>query len=125
GDALQLQLQPALLARLALLGQARRPIGGRGEVAVAAAAPTAPSNCDALAGPGEVAQQLAVGADEGAQGHFDRQVRALLPRLLGAGAVATPLGLEVPTILELAKRRHARISAEPNIAAATAVAAVR
>ena len=60
GDQLQLELDPALLARLSLLGMRRSPMGGRGEMDVAAPAATAVRDHQPGTGSEQLADPLAI-----------------------------------------------------------------
>ena len=87
GDQLQPQPDPALLARPALVGAARRAVGRGLEVRVAEAAVAAAQQHHALAGRVEVGEQrLAVLVEDlRADRHLDHDVLAA-----AAGAVASP-----------------------------------
>ena len=126
-DELQLQLDPALLARGSLLGVLRRAVGGGGEVHVATAA-AAPAGDHQ---PGIGLQQLAcehtvgMGTDDRAGRHAHHRVAAAAPGRLAPGAVAAVDGLEVALALEIAERGHAGVHHQDHAAAVAAVAAVR
>jgi hypothetical protein len=124
-DCLELQHQPARLARLTLLGHRWRLVRGRHEVNVAQPATTAPRHHHLVVCPAQVGQQLAVRRDHGPERHQDADVLAGLAVLLRAGAVAAPPGLEMAAVAELEQRAHARGRLEVDTATATAVAAVR
>ena len=122
---LQPQLEPALLARQAALGEARRLAGGRREVRVAAPAAAAAGHDGALARRGQVPAHAALGVlatVPGGTAHLER-TRA---RAVAVGALAVPaaLGLQVRAgagTMEVAQRR---VGDEHHVAAAAAVAAV-
>ena len=123
---LQLELEPALLAVLALLGEARRPPPVVEELGVAAPASPAGGGEEAIA----VVEQLGQ--------HFvrvevlhDRALRHLdLERLAApavqilALAVNTAAGTTVRMVTEGEQRRHVVIGHQPHVAALAAVAAI-
>ena len=92
GDEPQLQADPALFARLALLGVLGRLVGGGGEVDVAEAAPTAAGDHQRLTRRHEVADQLAghVVEDAGPGRDLQDEVFARLAVLALAGCRGLP-----------------------------------
>ncbi len=126
GDQPQLQAQPALLARLALLGVLRRAMRGRREVDVAEPAASAARDRRRLAGRDQVGEQLARRVVQHARPgrHLQHEVLAGLPVPLRARAPAAWLGLEVVLEAEVEERREAGVDAEHDAPAAAAVAAV-
>ena len=106
GQQLQLEPQPALLAVLALLGEARRAPRVRQEARVAAPALPAARREPAVAVAHEVGEQLVVGRrHDRALGHVDDEVVAALAVLLLARAVRARAGLAVRVVAEREQRR--------------------
>ena len=127
GHQLQLELQPALLAVLALLGERRlaAPVGE--ELRVAAPAAPAGRGEPAVAGVGEVGEQLAaveVG-DDRALGHLHLEGLTAAAVHVLALAVDAVLGAAVRVVPEADQRRDVAVGDEPHVAALAAVAAVR
>ncbi len=127
GDQLELQAQPQFLARLALLGHARRLVGGALEGRVAAAAAAAAHDNRLLAVGDQIGDQLVAVAqiDDGAGRHGDDAVLAGPALLVGAAAVAAALRLEMHLVLKGQQRVEAFVGAQDHVAALAAVAAGR
>jgi hypothetical protein len=127
GDQLQLEAQAELLAWEAGLRVARRLIGGALEVGVAAAAAATAGDDNARARFGEIGDDLAgVGvADDGAERHLRHDVVAAVAVLILAAAVLAALRRQERLILEVEQRGHAEVDLEDDVAAITAIAAVR
>ena len=127
GHQLQLELEPALLAVLALLGEGRRPPLVGEELGVAAPAAPAGGGHPAVA----VAQQLGehlAGVqvlDDRALRHRDHESLAAPAVEVLALAVHAALGAPVRVVAEREQRRHVVVGDEPDVAALAAVAAVR
>src|SRR5690606_40030836 len=104
----------------------RRPVHRALEVHVALAAGTALGHQQALAVPGEVADDLVGGDvdDLGADRHPDHHVLAGLAEHLPAHAVLTPLGAEVTLVAEVDQGVEVLVGNQPDAAAVAAVAAV-
>src|SRR5262249_22990255 len=123
GEQLQLESEPAPIARPSQVGLARRAIGGRREARVTAAAPGAGLDQEALTGGGEITDRLgglAVGhdrADRNAKG----QVAASGAVAIGALAVLAALGLVMTLVVIVEQRRESGIGLEPDISAVTAI----
>ena len=131
GHKLHLKLDPALLRRLAQLGERRRATRRGDEVDVAAAAHAAVCHGDALAVVGKVGHELAgflgfleVFVDHGAHRHLEHQIVARGAVHAAALAVRAALCLEVVLEAIVDQRGHAGIGFEHHVAAMTAVAAV-
>ena len=131
GHELHLKLNPALLRRLAQLGERRRTARGGDEVDIAAAAHAAVCHGDALAVVGEVGHELAgflgfleVFVDHGAHRHLEHQVGARGAVHATALAVRAALGLEVMLEAVIDRRGHAGIGFKHHVAAMAAVAAI-
>ena len=125
GEQLQLELQPALLAVLALLGEARRPARVRQEPRVAAPALAAARREPRVAVVQEVGEQLAVHrADDGSLGDVDDEIGAALAVQLLALAVRSRPRLAVRVVAEREQRGDVAVGPQPDVAAAPAVAAV-
>ena len=127
GDQAELEPEPLLLARLALLGVLRRLVGRRLEVGVAEAAAAAARDQRRLADCDEVRQELPglIGIDRSAGRDVEGEIVA-------GGAVArVPAFRGRPTspgsdgVTEVAQRRLAGVDAEVDRAATAAVSAVR
>ena len=124
GHELHLQLDPALLGRLAQLGERGRAPGRRHEVDVAAAAHAALGHGDALAVVREVGDELArllglleVLAHHRAHGHLEHKVLAGGAMHAAALAVRAALGLEVVLEAVLDERGQAGIGLHHHVAA--------
>ncbi len=131
GHELHLQLDPALLGRLAELGEGRGAPGARDEVDVAAATHTAAGHHHALAVVGQIGDHLPhfalileVLAHHGAHGHLQHQVVAGGAVHAAALAVGAALGLEVVLEAILDERRHTGVGLHDHVAAVAAVTAV-
>ena len=125
GQQLQLELQPPLLAVLALLGEARRAARVRQEARVAAPALPAARREPRSPWLHEVGEQLAVRRrHDRALGHVDDEVGAALAVLLLARAVRSRARLAVRMVAEREQRRDVAVRPQPDVAAAAAVAAV-
>ena len=93
GDELQLEVEPALLADLALLGEGRRAEAVREEAGVAPAPAPAARGEQAVAGMGQVGEHGAVqGADDGAHGDRHDEVATVAAVAAAAAAVGAVLG---------------------------------
>ena len=127
GHQLQLELEPPVLAVLALLGEARRATLVRQELGVAAPTPPAGGCQPAIAVAKQFGEQFAaveVGHD-GALGHRDLDRRPALAVLILALAVNPVVGAAVRMVPERQQRRHVVVGDQPDVAALAAVAAVR
>ena len=132
GHELHLELDPALLSRLAELRERGRAARRGDEMDVAAAARAPLGHDDALAVVREVGDELArlprileVLAHHGAHRHLEHEV---LPRRAvhaAAFAVRAALGFEMVLEAVLDERGQARVGFEHHVAAVPAVAAVR
>ena len=115
-----------LLAREARLGKARHLTGGRGKVLVAPAASAALAE-DEIIGIGHILDNLIRGqiAHDGASGHLDDQVFAVL----SAAALSLPVFAVRRTILTLIAEIHQRgqviVNVQNNRTAVAAVSAIR
>jgi hypothetical protein len=126
GHELQLQLQPLLVALLALLGERGGPAAVGGELGVAAAAAATAGRKPAVAVVGQVGEQLAgvqIG-DDGALGHHHLQVLAALAVLVLAHSVHAVERPAVRMVAERQQRRHVAAGHQPDVAALAAVAAI-
>ena len=126
GHQLQLELQPDVLAVLALLGERRRPPLVRPELGVAAPAAPAGGTQPAIAMVGEVGQQLAgvqVGRDRAFRHHHLERL-ATLAVLVLALAVHAVLGATVRVVAKREQRRDVAVGDQPDIATLAAIAAV-
>ena len=126
GHQLELQAQPALLARLALLGEAGRPPLVAEELGVAPPAPPAgrgqePVAVAAQVGEDGVAVEL---VHDRPLGHVDLQVLAPPAVQVLALAVGAAGGAAVGVVAEGEERGHVAVGDEPDVAALAAVAAV-
>ena len=131
GHKLHLKLDPALLRRLAQLGERRCAARGGDEVDVAATAHAAVGDGDALAVVGKVGHKLAgflgfleILVDHGAHRHLEHQVGARGAMHAAALAVSAALGLKVVFEAVIDQRGHADIGFKHHVAAMAAVAAV-
>ena len=131
GHQLHLQLDPALLGRLAQLGERGRTARRGDEVDVAAAAHAAAGDGDRLAVVGEVGDHLAgllalvvVGVHDGAHRHAQDQVLAGGAVHAAALAVRAALRLEVVLEAVVDQRGQARVGAQHDVSTVAAVAAV-
>ena len=131
GHKLHLKLDPALLRRLAQLGERRRATRRGDEVDVAAATHAAVCHGDALAVVGKVGHELAgflgfleVFVDHGAHRHLEHQIVARGAVHAAALAVRAALCLEVVLEAIVDQRGHAGIGFKHHVAAMAAVAAV-
>ena len=132
GHELHLQLDPALLRRLAQLGERGRASGRRHEVDVAAAAHAALGHGDAFAVVREVGDELAhflrffeILVDDRAHRHLEHKVLAGGSVHARALAVRAALGFEMVFEAVFDERGQAGIGLDHNVAAVTAIAAVR
>ena len=126
GDQSKLQLQPALLPRLALLGVGRRLVCRGRKVSVAQPAAAAARDHDALLVSDEVRDQL-VGCqvtNDRARRHAEIHVVAGFAVLLGARATTARFGTEVTLVAEVPEHRFARIDAHVDAATASAVTTI-
>ncbi len=125
GHELQLEVEPALLAGLALLGERRRAALVREELGVAAPTLAALRAEPAVAGVDQVGQQVALEVvDHGAFGDVDLEVGAGVAVALLAHAVHAAGGTAVRVVAERQQRGHVAVGDEPDVAAVTAVATV-
>ena len=124
GEQLEVQLDRALLARQAALGQPRRLAHGRLEARVAAAAGAAARDRHLLAGAHEVVARAVPALDLRAGRHRDHERLAVGAVALGALAVAAALGAEVRAAAEALQVAQVVVAAQHDVAAAAAVAAV-
>ena len=126
GDELQAKDDPALLALLAGIGAARRPVGRGGEIGVAEAAIAALGKQHPLADMGHVGDdRLAVLVEDlGAGRDLEDHVGALRAGAVLAHAVPARLGLEMLLVAVIDQRVQALDALGPDVAAAPAVAAV-
>ena len=126
GDEPELQPQPVLLARLALLGVARRLVGRGREMRVAEAAAPAAGDHRGLAGHDEVGEQAARLVVECRRARRDVEVQVVAGRAVAPGPLAAAAGRrpEVVLVAEVAERRLAGVDAEVDRPATAAVAAV-
>ncbi len=127
GHQLHLELEPPVLAVLALLGEARRTALVRQELGVAAPTPPTGGRQPAIAVAKQFGEQLAaveVG-HHGALGHRDLDRRPALAVLVLALAVHPVVGAAVRMVAERQQGRHVVVGDEPDVAALAAVAAVR
>jgi hypothetical protein len=99
-------VQPALGAGTAEVGAARRLIGGRREARVAAAAARAANGHHALAGRGEIAEELAgvTIAGHRAERHAHDQIAAAGASTVAALTVLAALGVVVALVTEVEQR---------------------
>ena len=124
GEQLEVQLDGALLARQAALGEPRRLAHGGLEARVAAPAGAAARDRDLLAGPHEVVARAVPARDLRAGRHRDHERLAVGAVALGALAVAAALGAEVRAAAEALQVAQVVVAAQQHVAAAAAVAAV-
>ncbi len=125
GQQLELQLEPALLAGEALLGEARRLPGRAAEVRVAAPAAAAAGDARLLAGDDEVVAGAVVLVDDDRPGrHLDHEVAAVGAVALGPFPVAAAVGLVVGAALEGLQVAQRVVADQHDVAAAPTVAAV-
>ena len=124
GDQLQLQLDPALVSRRPLFGVLGSSVRRRGEASVAAAAAAAAGHDQPIIGLHQLADPLAVGADDGARRHTHHEVPAVATVRLAAHS--TPAGgrTEVALAVEVAQGRHTGLHDEHHVAALAAITAV-
>src|SRR5262249_7316001 len=123
-DCLQLQIERALLARLAFLRNARSALRAGGKVRVAQAAAPTPRDHDHVAGVDQIRGQPIVRADLRTGRDVDDQILTSLAVLARASPVATFFGMEVTLAGEVEQRRYASTSDEVDAAAASTIAAV-
>ncbi|OPZ01076.1 MAG: hypothetical protein BWZ09_02808 [Alphaproteobacteria bacterium ADurb.BinA305] len=126
GQYLQLETQRARLALGARGALARRAVGARLVARVAETMETALRHQQALAGPGQVADDLAGVLVEHRGAHRDRQhqVVAALAGAVGARARLAAVGAKVPRVAVVDHGVQRDVGLEENAAAVTAVAAV-
>jgi hypothetical protein len=127
GHELQLELQPALLPVLALLGEARGPAAVGQELGVPPAAPPAGRRHPPVALADEVGEDLSgvEVAHDGALGHTDLQVGATLAVEILALAVHTVAGPAVRMVPEGQQRGHVAVGDQPDVAPLAPIAPVR
>ena len=123
-EQLQVQLDVALLAGQADLGEARHLARRADEARVAAAARSAPGEHDARARMREVGDQLVAVANLRSDRDAELDVGAVRAVLAGAAAVATLRSLDQSTALERGQVAQRRVRDEHDVAAPAAVAAV-
>ena len=126
GQHLQLQLQPALLARPARCGLARRPVGAALEMQVAQATVTALGQHDPLAMRGQVKEKLAriLVMDLRAHRHAQHDVVTALAVLVRAPAVLATACLVLAGITEVDQRVDVAIGLGQDGTAPAAIAAI-
>ena len=126
GDELQAKDDPALLAVLAGIGAARRPIGRGGEIGVAEPSVAAFGKQHPLAHMGHVGDdRLAVHVEDfGAGRDLEDHVRGFRSGAVLAHAVAPRLGLEMHLVAVIDQGVQALDALGPHVAAAAAVAAI-
>src|SRR6478609_6583594 len=120
-----MQLDRALLARQALLGQPRRLARRALEAGVAAPARAAAGDRDLLPGAHEVVAGAVPALHLGAGRDGDHQLLAVGAVALGAEPVPAAVGAEVRAAAEGLQVAHRVVAAQHDVAAAAAVAAVR
>ena len=127
GHQLELELEPALLAVLALLGERRGATLVRQELGVAAPAAPTRGGEPTVAVADQLGEHLA-GVEvvhDGALGHLDLERLATPAVEVLALAVHAVLGATVRMVAEREQRRHVVVGDQPDVAALAAVAAVR
>ena len=127
GDETELQAEPALLARLALLGVLRRLVGGRREVLVAEPAASTARDDRLLAGGDEVAQRgLPISSSKMAVPGGTSRTRSspALPWRRERSPRPPEVALKWWLVLEVAERGLARIDPQVDGPAPAAIAAV-
>ncbi len=128
---LHLELDPALVCRLAQLGEGRGAARRSDEVRVAAAAVSTLEGADALAVVGEVrdlldgVHVLVQQADDRAHGHLEDEVLAMGAVTARTLAMRAALRLEMVLVAVVDQAGDGAVSLEDNGAAVAAVAAVR
>ena len=127
GDGLEFEQKFALFARFARLPLARRPVGPGDEARIAPAAPAAGRDDHLFAVLLHIAENLPGGAvgDHGADRNFEDYVRRLAPVHVGAFPARAVLRLVVAVVDESDEALFAVGRLEDDVAAGTAVAAVR
>ena len=127
GHQLQLELEPALLTVLALLGEARSPPLVGQEPGVAAPAAAAGGGQPPIAVSQQLGQQLpgVEVLDDGALRHGDLQVLATPTVEVLALAVDAVAGASMWVVAEGEQRGDVVVGDEPDVAALAAVTAVR
>src|SRR5437588_11425790 len=126
GHELELDVEPALLCHLALLGEGWGPSPVGQEAGVALASPPAAGGHPPVAGRSQIGQRLAVlAAHDGALGHLHHRVGTpgSVPAL--PLAVAALLGPAMGVVPEGQQRGHVPVGHQPHVSAGAAVAAVR
>ena len=125
GHEPELQLQPALLAHLALFGEGGGPASVGQEAGVAAAAAAAGGGQPRVAGPDQVGQHLPLLVlDRGALGHRHPQLGPDRPAAPPALAVDAGAGTPVGMVAEGEQRRHVAVGDQPHVAALAPVSPV-
>ena len=127
GDEFELQVEPALLARLTALGDARSLIRRGSKSSVASSAPSPLSNQHSLPLLRQVSNELPGISITGhrAERHLDENIIALPALLPLALAVGASLGFEMNTALEADEGVQVRIGHQVDIATLAAIPAVR
>ena len=127
GDEPELEPQLAILARLALLGVARRSMGGRREVDVAQPAAPAAGDHHPLAGGDEVRDQVAAALveDAGPRRHGQLELGPGLAMPPRSAAAAAGTGLEVVLEAEVRQGRLPGVDAQVDRSATAAISAIR
>ena len=123
----QFQPQPPFFSRFAPFGKGRRPIGTRSKMPVAATAAAAFSDDGLLAVPRQVGHDLArffIFYDR-SQRNGNQQVFGVSAVLIAAFALSAGLGLEQAAKTKVDEGVDVAVSDENDVAALTAVAAVR
>ena len=123
----QLQLNPAVLTRLALFGKRRRTVGCRGIAGIALAAASALGYNVFLPVLNKVSQAHArsIVAHQRAHRHFNNNVIGPVPGAVAVAALPAAFGHKFTFITEINQRVQIFIRTQNNAAAASAVAAVR
>ena len=126
GHQLQLEPQPALLAVLALLGEARCPPPVAQELGVAATAAPTGRGQPAVAVVQQLGEHLAVVEvlDDGALRNGDLEIPATTPVEILALAVDAAAGSSVRVIAKRQQRGDVVVGDHPHVAASASVAAV-
>ena len=127
GQQLQLELEVLLLPLCAGLREARRLVGGGGEVHVAEAAAAALADHEARAGLAHVGEDLAGGGvlHQRAGGHAQLERRLGEAVLVGAAAVLPAPGPVLADVAVVEQRVHLGVDDQDHVAAPAAVPAGR
>ena len=125
GDQAKLEVEVALLARVAQLAGAGRLARGRGEAGVATTAASTPCRQGDGARSVEVGEHDVPFPDDGSDRNVQGQVRPMMAGTLAPTTGATVLGAERAALPKTGQRCVRRIRNDEHIAAASPVAAVR